>query len=206
MLELIGTPGRETISVVNAISGQVIKNLFAQNIMEPVVAEIGVGIGTTTLSIAQMLNNQGQLHLFDFEESVMELTHDLAARGFLNVRGHGNTSRHWDSYNWTLGKMILGGDTELFDYIYIDGAHTFGTDALAFFLCDKLLKTGGFIEFDDHDWTFQSSRWMQDIRHEFMTDEQIATPQVAMVIDLCLTNNKSYETIMPKRLFRKVAS
>src|ERR1700693_1119213 len=138
MIELIGTPGYETVSTPNPNAALVLQSLRDVGNEAPVVAEIGVGIGATTLAIAALLENQGELHIYDFQAKVEALASDLAAVGFSNVRGFGNTDKHWDSYNWTLGRMLLGEHHEVYDYIYIDGAHTFTVDALAFVLCDRL--------------------------------------------------------------------
>src|SRR5437764_14797386 len=128
MIERIGTPGYETVSIPNRNAAAVIQALCSAGNDTPVVAEIGVGIGATSLAIAALLDNRGELHLFDFEAKVDELVSDLAGGGFTNIRGFGNTDRHWDSYNWTLGRMILDEKRNVYDYIYIDGAHTFVVD------------------------------------------------------------------------------
>jgi hypothetical protein len=91
------------------------------------------------------------MHLFDFTERLDELSSDLRRLGYFNIECYGNTSKHWDSHNWTLAKFLLEGKEGIYDYIYVDGAHTFAVDGLAFFLCDRLLKPGGFLEFDDYD-------------------------------------------------------
>jgi predicted O-methyltransferase YrrM len=57
----------------------------------PVIAEIGVGIGATTLAMAQALDNRGELHLFDLRATIVA---DLAGRGFTSIRGFGNSDRH----------------------------------------------------------------------------------------------------------------
>ena len=206
MIDKLGTPGYETISLPNRNAGAVIQALFAAGNQAPMVAEIGVGIGATSRTMAALLDNRGELHLYDFHDKVAELAADLANLGFANVKGFGNTDRHWDSYNWTLGRMLLDGKREVYDYIYIDGAHTFAVDALAFVLCDRLLKPGGFLEFDDYNWCFAESRWMRDSREQFMTDEQIRTPQVKMVVDLLLHGNAGYAAVQPNRLYRKAAA
>jgi FkbM family methyltransferase len=206
MIERIGTQGHETISLPNPNATVVIQTLLAAGNKAPMIAEIGVGIGATTLVMAALLDNAGELHLYDFNPKVDELLADLTKVGFTNIRGFGNTNRHWDSYNWTLSRMILDGKRDVYDYIYIDGAHTFGVDALAFVLCDRLLKPEGYLEFDDYSWSFSKSHWMQDIRDQFMTDEQACTPQVKMVVDLFLNGNAEYTSVQPNRLYRKAAS
>jgi FkbM family methyltransferase len=206
MIAHIGTPGHETLSKPNPNAGSVIRTLQQDGNTAPVIAEIGVGIGTSSLMMAALLDNRGELHLYDFKSKVDDLVADLTRAGFTNVRGFGNTEKHWDSYNWTLAGMLLDGKRDLYDYIYIDGAHTFAVDALAFVLCDRLLKPGGYLEFDDFGWSFARSPWMQDVRDQFMTEEQIRTPQVKMVVDLFLIGNADYTEMQPNRLYRKLAN
>src|SRR6185312_8262709 len=134
------------------------------------------------------------------------LVGELTGLGFGNVSGFGNTDKHWDSYNWSLGKRLLSGEGALYDYVYVDGAHTFAVDALAFVLVDRLLRPGGYLEFDDYNWAFATSRWMQETRDDFMTQEQIRTAQVKMVVDLFLRGNPDYQVLQPNRLYRKLAS
>jgi tRNA A58 N-methylase Trm61 len=98
MIERIGTPGYETVSSPNRNAAVVIQALYAGGSETPVVAEIGVGIGATTLAIAALLDNRGELHLYDFQAKLDELVGDLAGIGFANIRSFGNTDRHWDSY------------------------------------------------------------------------------------------------------------
>jgi predicted O-methyltransferase YrrM len=203
MLELIGTEGYLTLSEPTPAAEHVIAILKQSGISSPVVAELGVGIGATTLKLATCLNNTGQIHLFDFHDKVVELCSDLEKLGFTNIKCFGNTSKHWDSYNWTLAKFLLAGQRNIYDYIYIDGAHTFAVDGLAFTLCDLLLKPGGFMEVDDYDWKFSKAQWMKDTRNEFMTDEQIDTAQVAMVVDIFLNGNPNYDVINKNRIYRK---
>ncbi len=78
-------------------------------------------------------------------------------------------------------------------------------DGLAIVLCDMLLKPGGFLEVDDYYWKFSQSQWMKEIRHDFMTDEQINTTQLAMVVDLFLNGNPQYEVMTQNRIYRKRA-
>ncbi len=203
VLELIGTPRYRSLSRANPLSTRVIADLYAGGVTAPVVAEIGVGIGATSLAIARALGNRGELHLFDFEATLQALRRDLVAEGFTNIHAHPNSERHWDSYTWTLGRMILGGMGPTFDYIYLDGAHTFAIDGLAFLLCDRLLKPSGFVEFNGYRETFAASKRMVRTRDHLMTAEQLATPQVAMVVDLFVRDNPGYVPVIATRLFRK---
>ncbi len=96
MIEQIGLPGNETISIPNATALAMIHAIQATGNPAPVVAEIGIGIGATTLAMAIMLDNRGQLHLYDFQSKVHEVVADLAILGFSNVSGFGNTDKYWE--------------------------------------------------------------------------------------------------------------
>ena len=44
-----------------------------------------------------------------------------------------------------------------YDFCFIDGAHTWDTDGFAFCLVDRMLRPGGWIIFDDLNWTHAHS-------------------------------------------------
>lgn len=205
MLEKIGTPGHRTISRPDDDFIDAVKSVIKSGQKAPVVAEIGVGIGATTIHIARALDNKGELHIFDFEDAVQELCSDLEDRGFKNVRGFGNTTKYWDSYHWSMAQLIsTGPQNQTYDVIYIDGAHTYLHDALAFFMCDRLLKVGGVILFDDYDWRYAQSKYMRKERPNYMTEEQVDAYQIKMFIDDLVTTHAGYEAVIPTKSFRKV--
>lgn len=62
-----------------------------------------------------------------------------------------------DSYVWWLRRRLrdqlaMGRIEPAYDFVFLDGAHTWDTDALAFCLVDRLLAPDGWILFDDMDW------------------------------------------------------
>ena len=205
MLENIDAPGFETLSAADATVCRNVEALFAEGVTDPIVAEIGVGIGATTRELARILDGRGELHLYDFEGKVAELIADLRDLGHDNVIGFGNTRRHWDSYNWSLIKQLEATGGPIYDYVYLDGAHTVLHDALAFFLCDRLLKSGGCIDFDDYFWSVSRSKWMAVNRFEFMTEEQVEEQQIKLLIDTLVTPDPRYEEIEPNKVYRKIA-
>jgi len=205
MLEKIGTEGYQTLSRANRYVLQVANQMANDRPLGFRFAELGVGVGATTIEVARILSGRGEIHLFDFQESVDELKADLQKQNYLNVIVHGNTDKYWDSYNWVLGKLIEQSDGKtLFDLVYIDGAHTFVHDALAFFLCDRLLSPGGVMVFDDYDWSFSISTYMQGRRQNYMTDEQIETKQIKMFIDTLVKTHPGYEEIVENNVYRKI--
>jgi predicted O-methyltransferase YrrM len=205
VLEKINTPGFETLSRADPTVCDHVAGLLNDGNPSPVVAEIGLGIGATTEELARILANRGELHLYDFEEKVAEIIGDLETLGYRNAVGFGNTRRHWDSYNWSLMKQVQAHDAPIYDYIYLDGAHTFLHDGLAFVLCDRLLRPGGCIDFDDYFWSIAGSKWMADTRHAFLTQEQIDAQQVKLVVDTLVRPDERYEEIVAHKVFRKRA-
>lgn len=207
MLEKISTPGYKTISKADEdvlFHVNRITNTSQPNDRYPIVGEIGVGIGATTLPMAEILSNYGLIHIFDFETSVRELQADLKQRGFKNIVPHGNTDRYWDSYHWSLAEMIRNPvNNQIFDLIYIDGAHTYLHDALAFFQCDRLLKVGGLMIFDDYNWRYADSNYMKKNRLLYMTQQQVDAFQINMFIEDLVSAHIGYETVKKNKVFRK---
>ncbi|WP_339756941.1 class I SAM-dependent methyltransferase [uncultured Hoeflea sp.] len=205
MLEKLNTPQAITVSRPKQTVVNLASELCAWQ-EHPVLAEIGVGFGATTLEVAKAFDNRGEIHLFDFVESANELKSDLANLGYCNIHAHGNTQKYWDSYHWSLAALLKQGVSERFDIMYIDGAHTYLHDALAFFMCDRLIKVGGVIVFDDWNWKFEQSAYMKRTRHEYMTPEQESSCQVGYVIDTLVKNHIGYEEIEENVVYKKIQS
>ena len=171
-----------------------------------VIAEFGIWQGGTSVHFARFLNGFGELHLFDFEDNVRLVTEMMSAAGHKNVQGWGCTYRHLNSYNWSLKRLMEERPTLRFDYVYLDGAHTWAIDALTFFLCDMLLKDNGYIEFDDYLWTLQGSSLdpkNAPIIAEQYTDEQIKDYQVRAIVNLIVRNKPNYREVQKNRVFQK---
>lgn len=174
-----------------------------------VVGEIGIAEGRSSEEIARELNGRGELHLFDFQDKVDKVTSRLNCLGFSNVIAHGNSRKLYDDYNWSLMKLLRDRRSPMFDYVYLDGAHTWHHDALAFFLIDRLLCVGGYLELDDFNWTHASSPTVNPQRHpvtgEQYTDEQIHTAQVKLIADLLIEPSGRYQSIVEHRVYQKLS-
>jgi predicted O-methyltransferase YrrM len=173
------------------------------------IAEIGVGTGETSLKLARYLAGQGTLHLFDRQDTVAAVADQIRRSGFDNVRSYGCSNRCLDSYNWPLGKLIDEHSEPLFDYVFLDGAHTWAHDALAFFLIDRLLIPGGYLDVDDYLWTIAASPTSSPDREPALralyTDEQMSAQQIKMVVDRLIRRTPGYVEIVEGRIFRKVS-
>jgi hypothetical protein len=108
------------------------------------------------------------------------------------------------SYNWTLMHLLErqtsatadGGRAiePCFDLCFIDGAHSWETDALAFTLVDLLLRPDRWIILDDLDWTYASSPSLRESDFvSAMSGEQRSTPQVRKVVELLVATRADYE-------------
>ena len=172
-----------------------------------IYAELGVYKGYTAGRIAEHLGGDGEIHLFDYSNRVHEAAARVRSAGHANVVEHRNTRRVMDSYNWSLMRLLEEREEPVFDYVFIDGAHTWALDALAFLLVDRLLREGGYVDFDDYRWTLAGSpsmnpRVFPDVRRLY-TDEQIREPQVARVVDLLVRRDPRYEELVENKIFRK---
>ncbi|MGI9510294.1 MAG: class I SAM-dependent methyltransferase [Geminicoccaceae bacterium] len=91
------------------------------------------------------------------------------------------------SYNWRLMEFIETG--RKFDFCYIDGGHDWYNTGFAFFLVDKLIEPGGWILFDDLDWTMEHLN-MSGIVTRSLKERR--TPQVRKVWELLVQQHPSY--------------
>lgn len=172
------------------------------------VAEVGIYKGHTSLELAKYLNGEGELHLFDYEDRVTEVANKIRAAGYYNVKAFGSSYKLLDSYNWALGKMLERHSEPIYDYVFIDGAHTWAVDGLTTFLADQLLKPGGFLDFDDYEWTLAKSPSLNPsafpLTGKLYTNEQISAEQVKMIIDLVIRRSKRYREVVPNKIFEKI--
>jgi predicted O-methyltransferase YrrM len=170
-------------------------------------AELGVYKGYTAARIAEQLAGEGEIHLFDYEDRLVEAAARVRATGHTNVIEHPNSRRIMDSYNWSLMRLLAEHGEPIFDYVFIDGAHTWMLDALAFLLVDRLLRVGGYVDFDDYAWTLAGSPSMKpevfpDVCRLY-SSEQIEERQVALVVDLLVRPDPRYEELLENKVFRK---
>jgi len=169
-------------------------------------AEFGIYQADTARNVCERFPNS-TLYLFDFQDSVDQAKGKLAQ--FANrIFYYGNTQRFNDSYNWSLMELLQYNPGPIFDYCFLDGAHTFAVDALNFFLCDRLTRVGGYIDFDDYDWSLRGSSLdpakVPEIELQY-TSEQIDAKQVALIIDLLVKPDNRYREVVTNKIFQKIS-
>jgi Methyltransferase domain len=174
------------------------------------IAEVGVWHGDTSLELVKLLPNDGFLHLFDYESVAQAAKQRLADAGHNNVSAFGCSTKDQDSYNWSLMRLLITNPLPIYDYVYLDGAHTWAVDGLAFFLLDRLLKIGGHMDFDDYNWTMASSPTQNPVANPHVrdqyTDEQIRTSQVTLIVELLVKRDRRYQEAVGNKIFRKVGA
>lgn len=104
------------------------------------------------------------------------------------------------SYLWRLMRMLEEDPTPHFDFCYLDGAHSWAVDGFAFLLVNRLLRPGGWIIFDDLDWSYAASPAMKgtDFVESLPIDER-ETPQVRKIWELLVKTHPSFDQFWEDR-------
>lgn len=182
------------------------------------VAEIGIGAGDTAVPLCKCLRGGDKYICYDFAASLDRLMKKLRIPEVTcEIEAHGNTGGRWDSYVWGLSEELLAmrerGEDGIYDVAYLDGAHTLFHDGAACCLLKQLVKPGGYLIFDDLQWSYatsptvnpEKSPWVRDL----MTDEQIADRQVARVVKCFMDGDASFRNLSgetaPRAVFQRLA-
>jgi predicted O-methyltransferase YrrM len=157
--------------------------------------ELGTANGVGALYICSALeaNGHGTLTSVDQRRSAQgrrPQARDLVQEAGLSGRVtlvHEETSYTWFLHDTLRSQLKADGEVEpKYDFVYIDGAHSWDVDALAFALVDRLLVPGGWILFDDLTWVFDA-RWPN------VPDYQRSLAQVREVWELLVLTHPGYD-------------
>lgn len=101
------------------------------------------------------------------------------------------------SYTWELMKLLEeqtenGVTTPLFDFIFIDGGHTWDSDGFSFLLADRLLRPGGWVLFDDVIWTPSVSAGEEWV--DAMPEEEREVAHVEKIFNLLVVPHPDYDS------------
>lgn len=167
--------------------------------------ELGFFQGKSTAFFAAMLEEMGEGHITSCdlanaamrEPSIHDLIEDLGLEH--RVTAHFATR----SFTWDLCKMLERPTPPQFDFCYIDGAHTWDGTGFAFLLVDLLLKPGGWVVFDDLDWTIAASEERSGPKKNWASydDDEKGAPQVRKAFEL-LVPSRGYTDIHEEKSFR----
>lgn len=93
------------------------------------------------------------------------------------------------SYTWWLMRQLRDRQEPGFDFCYLDGAHTWDVDGFAFLLLDRLMKPGGWVIFDDLDWSLAED---PDVKPGDLPEEERLARQVRLIWDLLVVPHPNY--------------
>lgn len=150
------------------------------------------GVGTVYMAAALEANGAGRVTSVDIP-SVLErvpTAEETVERAGLAHRVELVVEQ--TSYNWFLQRKLREQRTRddiepLYDFVFLDGAHTWADDGLAFALVDRLLRPGGWILFDDLDWRLGEDSGAPAEERELA--------QVKEVWELLVVTHPSYDEI-----------
>ena len=202
MISKRNAPGYEAVSRPSKDAVEVLREIKRRAKGPVIAAEVGVGIGASTVEFLQALGERDELHLFDRQPVLTELLDEIASDPKASiVVPHENPANRFASYAWELAIMARKLDRAkkpvgIFDFVYLDGAHAFHHDAAACAVLKRMIKPGGYLVLDDMHWTHNTSPTLNpanrpDIAEQY-TAEQLSTPHVALVVDVLLRRDKHF--------------
>jgi predicted O-methyltransferase YrrM len=174
--------------------GQLMTELILQHKPKRVL-ELGFAHGVSTCYIAAALQRAGGGHLVSIDTTAAknrrphaeELLKRCSLESFVSL------THEERSYTWGLKRLLEKDSPEPFDLCFIDGAHTWDADGLAFFLVDMMLAEEGWIVFDDYDWCYATSPSLKNraTTLELPMEEQVSK-QIAAVFELLVKRHPAY--------------
>jgi predicted O-methyltransferase YrrM len=167
------------------------------------ILELGFAHGTSTCYMAAALDERGAGSIVtidrpqarDLEPSLETLLERMGLWRFVRPI-YADVSYTWELMKIIQSSTVAGICHPQFDFGFIDGAHTWETDGLAFFLADKLLRTGGWLLFDDLVWRMSDDpRMLAHSSVRALPREVRDTPQVARIFELLVCQHPSYSQV-----------
>ena len=165
------------------------------------ILELGFCHGVSTCYFAAALDKVGNGHIttIDLESARNENPNIELLLSDLNLRKYVTIFYEPTSYVWRLMIMLEKDPMPQFDLCYIDGAHNWFTDGFAFLLIDKLLRPGGWVVFDDLDWTYETSPSLRNSTLvKNMPHDEKGTAQVKKVYELLVKPHPDYDSFLVK--------
>jgi len=166
--------------------------------------ELGFSHGTSSCYIAAALADNGRGHLTTVDllhtaTYPQAIEHSLKRTG---LESWVTPVREHTSYTWFLKKelerrTVNGFCQPIYDFCFIDGSKNWTVDGFAFLLVDRLLRPGGWILFDDYDWTYGSTGRDQTdfINHRALGPDELTQPHIEAVVRLLVMQHPDYSEV-----------
>ncbi|MEE4164783.1 MAG: class I SAM-dependent methyltransferase [Desulfocapsaceae bacterium] len=173
--------------------------------------ELGFAHGASSCYIAAALDELGSGRLTSVDlisaaswqkPSIEELLEKTGLAGLVDVH------REHTGYNWFLKKKIMehtanNDCTPVYDLCFIDGPKNWTIDGAAFFLVDKLLKPGGWVVFDDLQWTYKKKIEKGKTKSDGVSllelgPDEIDQPHIELIFQLLVMQHPDYSNFLVK--------
>lgn len=204
---------QEAVAGVPYIMPEMAKDLYEFVLREKPrqCLELGFGHGASSSYIAAALDELGtgrvtSVDLLSAREWQDPEIEEVLARA--GLAQYVQVVRERAGYNWFLKKEIERNSSgtickPVYDFCFLDGAKNWTIDATAFFLVDKLLKPGGWIVFDDLQWTYRSKlqegkRKSDGVYMTEMDDDELDQPHVELIFQLLVMQHPEYADFQVK--------
>jgi len=165
------------------------------------ILELGFENGTSTCYMAAALEEigKGRILTIDREETIGIEPDIYSLLEKTNLQNYVKPIYAPRTYIWELLKIIEN-QTEngvckpIFDFCFIDGAHTWEVDGFAFFLVEKLIKDGSWVLFDDLNWKFSESHTLKDSEFvKLIPEEEKQSAQIERVFTLLVSQHPKFK-------------
>ncbi|MCT7958188.1 class I SAM-dependent methyltransferase [Laspinema palackyanum] len=191
----------EGVPFMTPAQGKIIYDFIIDNKVSNCL-ELGFAHGVSSCYIAAALDEIGGGNLTTVDLISTTQWRDPSIEQLLSKTGlekYVTVVREQTSYTWFLKKQIEK-NTEnyscqpIYDFCFIDGSKNWTIDGFAFCLADKLLKQGGWVLFDDYNWTYGGTgRSSTDgINHEEMGEDELNTPHIELLFRLVVMQHPDY--------------
>ncbi|NBC27614.1 MAG: hypothetical protein GVY08_12190 [Bacteroidetes bacterium] len=187
--EIVGDIPNMTLKQAESLTS-FIKKHQVMNILE---LGFGHGVSTSYMAAALSRNGDGSIITIDKEEARQRKPNIETLLNRVNESDRVTVYYEPTSYTWRLMKFLEQEPRPSFGLCYLDGAHNWFVDGFAFYLVHLLLKPGGWIIFDDLDWTYDQSPGLKNSAFvKDMPDDERETLQVKKVYELLVKPHPDY--------------
>ena len=161
------------------------------------VLELGTYHGVSTCYLAAAVDEVGDGHVMTMDREIA-LRLDPNVLQLLEMTGLADRVTPVFakvSFTWELKRLLERSDPPTFDFAFLDAGHMWDVTGFAFFLVDRLLRPGGWMLFDDLNWSVAASQSVseKDWARQLPQEEREAK-QVEAVFRILVEEDPRYET------------
>lgn len=190
---LVGDTPHMTIEQANLLT------VFMEKHKVQDILELGFAHGVSTSYMAAALSRTGRGSIVAIDKNTARLREPNIETLLARVGETDRVRIYYEptSYTWRLMKFLEEDPQPRFDLCYLDGAHNWFVDGFAFFLVHLLLKPGGWIIFDDLNWSYANSPSLKDTEFvKDMPEDERVTPQVRKIYELLVKSHPDFHNFM----------